>query len=335
MNLGQVELTGLPRGEFVQLDFAVPPAVRADFAAEYTDLTFSIVWNVPTEPGGVYRIDNLHVGPITEPPMPPARRKIQRDLVGITGDGIASVAMDGESTSPQLRMGVLYVESPDRSCVPSETVGCRYVVHLVRVELGSFALGGEGFGGATLINGSPFDVVVGGAGPDSFTGAIPQDVVFSLVTNGGDPDILATLPAVPGSGIAITPAGGGFMGFSAAFSGRVDDINFGLGLNFVADQPLANLPPIANAGPDQSVSAQECVANVTLDGSASYDANMDDPARGMRWFVNDIYAGAGAILTTPIRSAGSHLVRLDVADTFGSHALDEMVVDVTLPAECN
>jgi hypothetical protein len=59
--LGQVELTGQTPGIFHKQNFTLPPDVLQKLRAAYSDLTFSIVLNVPTASGAQYALDNLEV----------------------------------------------------------------------------------------------------------------------------------------------------------------------------------------------------------------------------------------------------------------------------------
>jgi len=90
-------------------------------------------------------------------------------------------------------------------------------------------------------------------------------------------------------------------------------------------------PPVANAGPDQTV---ECTGNsqaeVQLSGSASTDPNDDIVL--YEWFENfgtgtQVLLGTGATLTVSL-PVGSHTITLQVTDATGRTATDEVVVEV-------
>ncbi len=99
---------------------------------------------------------------------------------------------------------------------------------------------------------------------------------------------------------------------------------------------LVAIPPVANAGPDQTV---ECTGNmqapVHLDGSASTDPNGDITT--YEWFA-DFGAPAQALLGTGEKltlslSLGTHAITLRVTDATGKTSTDEVVIQVvdTLP----
>lgn len=91
------------------------------------------------------------------------------------------------------------------------------------------------------------------------------------------------------------------------------------------------LPPVANAGPDQTV---ECTgdsqAAVRLDGSASNDPN--DDITLYEWFesfgaAQQTLLGTGKVLTVNL-ALGTHTITLKVTDATGKTATDEVVVEV-------
>lgn len=63
--VGTVPLTGLPTGEFVDLEFNLSPSVMSALALEYDDLVVRLVLNVPYNATGVYRFDNLRFAGVT------------------------------------------------------------------------------------------------------------------------------------------------------------------------------------------------------------------------------------------------------------------------------
>jgi hypothetical protein len=96
-----------------------------------------------------------------------------------------------------------------------------------------------------------------------------------------------------------------------------------------------NLPPVANAGPDQTVTAGQ---QVTLDGSRSSDPNGD--ALTYSWCLRGRPQGSSATLTgantarptfTP-DVAGSYVLCLTVNDGQSGSASDSVVVEARLPS---
>ncbi len=91
---------------------------------------------------------------------------------------------------------------------------------------------------------------------------------------------------------------------------------------------VVNEPPVANAGPDQTVSSSE----VHFDGTGSHDP--DGKVAAYAWDFGDGGSGSGATPVHVYKSPGSYRVKLTVTDDSGtlrSTASDEMHVVVNAP----
>ncbi len=88
-----------------------------------------------------------------------------------------------------------------------------------------------------------------------------------------------------------------------------------------------NLPPIADAGPDQSVVDADNSGSeaVTLDGSGS--ADVDGTIVSWSWSVNGLEVGTGETLDVAAH-AGIHTVTLTVTDDEGATGTDDVVITV-------
>ncbi|RMF10275.1 MAG: DUF5011 domain-containing protein, partial [Candidatus Neomarinimicrobiota bacterium] len=89
---------------------------------------------------------------------------------------------------------------------------------------------------------------------------------------------------------------------------------------FNSPPPAINTPPVANAGPDQSVSATNGSASVTLDGSASSDADGDPLTYSWSEGGNQIATGVSPTITL---GWGYHDITLTVSD--GTDTATDMV----------
>ncbi len=91
---------------------------------------------------------------------------------------------------------------------------------------------------------------------------------------------------------------------------------------------LANQPPVANAGPDQTVTDHDGdgVDLVSLDGTASFDP-IGGAITAYQWSENGVAIGNTATLTVPL-AIGTHLLTLTVFDAAGMSATDTMTVAV-------
>src|SRR5215813_7964818 len=93
----------------------------------------------------------------------------------------------------------------------------------------------------------------------------------------------------------------------------------------VAGLPVANLPPLADAGSDQTVTVPSQSASVTLHGETSIDA--DGSINSWAWKENGTTVASTA---TPMVSlaAGTHTITLTVKDNLGATASDTVVITV-------
>ncbi len=93
---------------------------------------------------------------------------------------------------------------------------------------------------------------------------------------------------------------------------------------------VPNLPPVADAGPDQSVVDADNSGSeaVTLDGSGSVDA--DGTIVSWSWSVNGLEVGTGETLDVAAH-AGIHTVTLTVTDDEGATDTDDVTITVQLP----
>jgi serine protease len=112
-------------------------------------------------------------------------------------------------------------------------------------------------------------------------------------------------------------------------SGRDDTYGWGLVDAYAALQWSAgpNKSPVANAGPDQTVSDTDSTGAemVTLDGSASYDS--DGTISSYNWTEGATLLGVGKIISHNF-AVGTHTVTLTVTDDKGASASDECIITV-------
>jgi len=103
-------------------------------------------------------------------------------------------------------------------------------------------------------------------------------------------------------------------------------------VTITVEPPEANLPPVADAGPDQShVDGDNSGSElVTLDGSASTDELGPQAVVDWSWSENSAEIGTGETLEMAFE-VGVHTVILTVTDTGGATATDEVTITVDLP----
>lgn len=99
-------------------------------------------------------------------------------------------------------------------------------------------------------------------------------------------------------------------------------------LAWLAERP--NVPPTAEAGPDQSVILGQ---TVHLDGSGSYDP--DGRIVSSHWDLGDGSQASGVTVSHTYATAGTWLVTLTVTDDRGATETDSLLVDVAIPDHGN
>jgi hypothetical protein len=94
---------------------------------------------------------------------------------------------------------------------------------------------------------------------------------------------------------------------------------------FIDSACNGNLPPVANAGPDQVIECQGGQTNVVLNGSLSTDPNGDPLTYA--WHEGQTLLGNGPILNIGL-PLGSHVIALTVADPGGASSQDMVTVNI-------
>lgn len=113
-------------------------------------------------------------------------------------------------------------------------------------------------------------------------------------------------------------------------AGRDNEFGYGLvDAEAAAAPPPGNLPPVANAGPDQTVtdSDEDGVESVILNGSASTD---DGTIVSYKWVEGGSLLGSGVIFTYSF-TVGTHNVTLIVTDNEGATDTDDVIITVKEP----
>ena len=151
------------------------------------------------------------------------------------------------------------------------------------------------------------------------TPAVADGMVY---VGSDDPDIYA-LDAATGHKIWAFPIGS-YAGSSPTIENGVVYTGSGDGNVYAIDGSTGNLPPVADAGPDQTVQAGDLV---TLSGSGSQD--LDGSIVSYAWDFGDTTTGSGETATHSYVAPGTYTVTLMVTDNGGLTGSDTAVITVT------
>ena len=111
-NIGAVELTGKPLGQFLTISLDIPSSLRSKLVGSYSDLRVSVILNVPNDSFGPYLFDDLRLFAATAPPPPipsPTTEEIldfdaSASWSGTTGTTLSFVAEPSASNARALRL---------------------------------------------------------------------------------------------------------------------------------------------------------------------------------------------------------------------------------------
>jgi arabinan endo-1,5-alpha-L-arabinosidase len=200
--IGQVDLTGLPRGSFTTLKYAVPAAVAERLKAGVNDLKVRLVLNVPSSSSGVYLLDNLRIR--TELLLHYEFEQLAEggrviDSSGYERHGVlagaAALSAEGRDGSALALNGVdAYLQVPDGVLDGVQAVTFAAWVNLARVSAWSrlFDFGGSAGGFAYLT-------------PNTHDGQLRYSAFKSFGNEG-----IATAPGIPAEAwkhVAVTNTG--------------------------------------------------------------------------------------------------------------------------------
>jgi Ca2+-binding RTX toxin-like protein len=247
-------------------------------------------------------------------------------IIAIDPASFISISANGTEAPVSITSGLVNLEANNPAACHNPTAAnpCVMTVNLIRLALNTFSFSGHTVTqGSVVINGPIAVTDQGGgitipAGTPAFATAVIEGSRFSSTT---------PLPADGHLNVDVAE--------QQATADITVDLSFDVDGNTIAATgvvfatsltPFVNLPPVANAGPDQQV---PCPGPVTLNGSASTDPN-DSPTTFV-WSEGGAQLGVGTIIT-PVLGAGTHNILLEVFDRFGARGTDSVTVTVANPA---
>jgi hypothetical protein len=99
--LGQTELTGLPTGKFNAVQFSLPTSIATALSHGCSDLSFTIILNVPSNSTGTYLLDNLQLD------GPPLTSTCSTTPAASTASGVTGPTTTFQSTLNRPDLGTL------------------------------------------------------------------------------------------------------------------------------------------------------------------------------------------------------------------------------------
>jgi hypothetical protein len=248
----------------------------------------------------------------------PRRSEAARDdiLATFNPDGVAQMVINDFPIDATIVQGSVSLQTDDAGCVGLPTHPCNYVVNVLRTTLSGFTFSGKSVTDTVAIINGPIAVVDVGEG---LTIPAGTPVVVALTVDGERQTVNSTSPS--GVNIMLDVADQQAT-VTGTFVGSLDNVSVNAALLATAQSPFRNLPPVANAGPDQTVM---CGAPAHLDGSATSDPNNN--LLLLSWSEAGTALGVGAVVDVTL-APGVHDVLLEAFDTFEGRGTDTTIVTV-------
>jgi hypothetical protein len=255
--------------------------------------------------------------------LAPRRSEAARDdiLATFNPDGVAQMVINDFPIDATIVHGVVSLQTDDADCVALPTNPCHYVVNVLRATLSTFTFSGESVTDTVAIINGPIAVVDIGEG---LTIPAGTSVVVALTVDGERRSVNSTSPT--GVNIMLDVADQEAT-VTGSFVGSVEGVSVEAALLATAESPFRNLPPVADAGPDQTVT---CGAAAHLDGSGTTDPNGNLVL--LSWSNAGSTIGVGSVVDATL-PPGVHDVLLEAFDTFEGRDTDTATVTVIADTE--
>lgn len=245
-------------------------------------------------------------------------------LINLNPQANVSVIANGATVGVQVVNGTVSLQTDTPTCVASSDHPCSYIVNFIRIAFRTFPFSGQTVGNPYLVLNGPVPVVDDGsgivipAGTNSFFAADISGV--------GRRETIHPTPAPTIIALDLADQQAEIIGaFVVDFDAAGQNVH-AVGTYLIgANSPFFNVPPVANAGPDQTL---PCPGPVTLDGSGTTDPNNN--LGDLIWLEGETQIGLG---TRPVvnLSAGTHVITLHAFDTNGAMSTDTVTITIASP----
>ena len=269
-------------------------------------------------------------------PSMAAAQTVLRTDVGATLSNSSNInlSINGQTTPIKLSSSAVGLHSDAPFCVVSHPgqPACNAFLNIISMQLQTFTItnsvGTFTIANPTVVMRGPIAIKNQGSGfsipagtNTSFSGSLSgtfsdgSPVPFtSVLTTQPTPSATTLQLSIPTQDLSIT----GTFPFSVSLAGRT--VQGSVNVAAVANKPFLNVPPIARAGDDQTVS---CGQIVTLNGSQSTDGNNN--INSFTWLRNGVVIGQGPTISVSV-PLGTAVFTLQVRDTFSGLGVDTVVV---------
>ena len=242
-------------------------------------------------------------------------------VMHIAPGGTSLLIVDGVPLTTQITGGSVSLKTDDVYCIPVEDYhSCVYVLNSAVILISNFAANNQSFTNPFLIVNGPVSVSDDGQGI-----ILPPETETVFVATVDSP----TGP-MQGQAYGSTPADiklvlnptAQQMTVTGSFTGQIGNSTVDAALVATTLSPFVNMPPVANAGPDQTVCSG---MPAHLNGSGSTDLNNN--IFRYAWSENGVTLASGVEVDVPL-GLGTHTLELAVTDTYGGRSTDTVVVNV-------
>jgi len=243
-------------------------------------------------------------------------------VMQIAPGGTSLLVVDGVPLTTQIIGGSVSLKTDDVYCVPIEDEkSCSYVLNSAVLVISNFVAKNQSFTDPYLLVSGPLAVEDDGQGI-----IIPSQTntlfVATVATPNGPARGQASSSTPADLTLVLNPTTQQ-MTVSGSFTGQIGNSNVQAALIATALSPFVNMPPMANAGPDQTVCSG---MPAHLSGSGSTDVNNN--IFRYAWSENGVTIASGAEVDVTL-GPGTHTLGLAVTDTYGGKGTDTVVVTVS------